>query len=62
MEYLSFRGTYADIPVKEIVTAFRQTYGEERTRAWIESFEKYGVIRPGCFDQEDIVTLASDRR
>jgi transglutaminase-like putative cysteine protease len=54
MEYLAFRGTYADIPVKEIVSAFRQTYGEERTNGWIESFEKHGAIRPGSFEHEDV--------
>jgi transglutaminase-like putative cysteine protease len=57
MEYLAFRGTYADIPVREIVAAFGQTYGEERVRGWIESSEKYGALRPGRFDEEDVVTL-----
>jgi len=57
MEYLAFRGTYADIPVKEIVSAFRETYGEERVKYWIESFEKHGAIRPqDSFDKEEIVT------
>ena len=41
MEYKAFRGTYADIPVKEIVAAFLQTYGEERVRGWIESYDKH---------------------
>ena len=56
MEYKAFRGTYADIPVKEIVAAFRQAYGEERVRGWIEGYDKHENARPGSFDREDIVT------
>ena len=55
MEYLEFIGTYADIPVTEIVRAFEKTYGRERVRGWIESFEKYGNVRKGKFDVEDVV-------
>ena len=54
MEYLEFHGTYADIPVKEIVRAFEKTYGRERVLGWIESFEKYGDVRKGHFDAEDV--------
>ena len=55
MEYLRFRGSYADIPVDEIVSTFKTTYGEDRVRGWIENFEKYGNIRQGRFDKEDAV-------
>ncbi len=55
MEYLEFHGTYTDIPVAEIVHAFEKTYGRERVRGWIESFEKHGDVRKGRFDVEDIV-------
>jgi transglutaminase-like putative cysteine protease len=55
MEYLEFHGTFADIPVDEIVSAFRKTYGAERVQGWIESSRKYGNIRAGRFDAEDIV-------
>jgi transglutaminase-like putative cysteine protease len=55
MEYVEFYGSYQDIPVKEIVRAFQKTYGRERVQSWIESFEKYGYIRRGRFDSEDIV-------
>jgi hypothetical protein len=55
MEYLEFHGTYADIPVAEIVGAFEKTYGRERVLGWIESFEKYGNVRKGRFDNEDVV-------
>ena len=55
MDYLKFHGTFPDIPVKEIVDAFEKTYGRERVRGWIDSFEKYGDVRKGRFDTEDVV-------
>ncbi len=55
MEYLEFLGSYPDIPVKEIVDSFARTYGSERVRSWIESFERFGDIRRGRFDIEDVV-------
>ena len=45
MEYLEFHGTFADIPVTDIVHAFEKTYGLQRVRGWIESYEKYGDVR-----------------
>jgi transglutaminase-like putative cysteine protease len=55
MEYLEFHGTFADIPVDEIVDAFVKTYGPEKVQGWIENCKKYGNIRPGRFDTEDVV-------
>jgi hypothetical protein len=55
MEYVDFYGSYQDIPVKEIVSAFQKTYGKERVQSWIDSFEKFGDIRQRQFDSEDIV-------
>lgn len=55
MEYLEFHGTFADIPVHEIVHAFEKTYGRERVLGWIESLEKFGEMRKGRFDAEDVV-------
>jgi transglutaminase-like putative cysteine protease len=55
MDYLEFHGTYPDIPVAQIVDAFKKTYGDERVLGWIESFEKYGDVRKGRFDNEDVV-------
>jgi transglutaminase-like putative cysteine protease len=54
MEYLEFVGSYEDIPVDEIVAAFKKAYGQDRVQAWIESFEKYGTVRHR-FDAEDVV-------
>ena len=53
MEYVEFLGSYADIPVDEIVAAFKKTYGQERVQGWIESFEKFGNVRHR-FDTEDV--------
>jgi transglutaminase-like putative cysteine protease len=55
MEYLAFHGSYADIPVAEIVASWQKTYGLERVRGWIESHEKHGDVRKGRFDIEDVV-------
>jgi len=55
MDYLKFHGTFPDIPVKEIINAFEKTYGRERVRGWIDSFEKHGDVRKGRFDTEDVV-------
>lgn len=41
MEYLEFHGTYADIPVDVILTAWEEAYGKDRVRKWIDNLEKY---------------------
>jgi transglutaminase-like putative cysteine protease len=55
MEYVEFHGSFPDIPVMEIVHAFKRAYGEDRVQSWIDSFEKFGDILHGRFDVEDIV-------
>ncbi len=55
MEYLVFHGSFADIPVAQILTTWQEVYGRERVQNWIDSFEKYGDIRRGRFDTEDVV-------
>ncbi|MEE8433097.1 MAG: transglutaminase-like domain-containing protein [Candidatus Desulfatibia sp.] len=39
MEYLEFHGTYADIPVDDILAAWEQAYGKHRVRKWIDDLE-----------------------
>ncbi len=56
MEYLEFHGSFADIPVARIVEEWNKAYGRERVQSWIEGFEKYGDIRRGRFDTEDVIT------
>ena len=49
MEYLEYHGTYADIPVDTIVTAWEKAYGENRVREWIENFKKQDESALGDF-------------
>jgi hypothetical protein len=54
MEYLAFLGTYADVPVAEILTAFRQTYGDERVDYWIRMSEERAAESASDFELEDV--------
>ncbi|GAB4256301.1 transglutaminase-like domain-containing protein [Deferrisoma sp.] len=56
MEYVAFHGTHADIPVDEILAAWRGTYGTERVDAWIRMHETKGSARPRDFLSEDVVS------
>ena len=40
IEYIRFRGTYADLPLQEIVDAFKESYGEKNVNRWIRLFEE----------------------
>ena len=42
MEYVTYHGSFADIPVGRIVEAWREAYGADRVQAWIETFERSG--------------------
>ena len=53
MEYLDFHGTFDDIPVKEIVAAWKEAYGEDRVQGWIRGFEAKSVKRD--FYREELV-------
>ena len=55
MEYVEFYGSYADIPVENIVASFKETYGQDRVQGWIDSFEKFGNIRQDRFAAEDLI-------
>jgi transglutaminase-like putative cysteine protease len=56
MEYLEYYGSYADIPVGEILHAWNKAYGEERVQGWMAAFEK-GTQGPGAdFHQEEVLT------
>ncbi len=56
MEYVEYHGEYADIPVDEILTAWKKVYGEERVQSWIKRLEKSGEKSWRNFDTEDVVT------
>ena len=55
MEYLEDHGTFADIPLDNILSAWKMTYGEERVGKWIEAFEKSGGKSPRDFSREDVL-------
>ena len=55
MEYVEFHGEYADIPVDIILVAWEKTYGKERVKKWIETFEKSGGVSTRDFDKEEVL-------
>ncbi|WP_025322544.1 transglutaminase-like domain-containing protein [Deferrisoma camini] len=56
MEYVEFHGTHADIPLDEILAAWRRAYGDHRVDAWIRMHETKGSARPRDFLAEEVVT------
>ena len=55
MEYLGDLGTYDDIPVAAIVTAWEEAYGKDRVHRWIRIFEERGARGLRDFWKEDVV-------
>lgn len=39
MEYVARHGSYTDIPVDAIVAEFEKTYGKDRVRGWMETYD-----------------------
>lgn len=54
MEYVEFHGAFADIPVTEIVAAFKAVYGEGRVGKWIADFEYSGENPGHDFSSEEV--------
>jgi transglutaminase-like putative cysteine protease len=57
MEYIKDHGTYADIPVDQIVDAWKEVYGQQRVKQWIANFEKVGEKLERNFISEDFVEI-----
>ena len=55
MEYIEYHGSYADIPVETIVSAWRSAYGSDRVQKWIDAFERTGGAPIRDFDTEKIL-------
>lgn len=55
MEYIEFKGIFADIPFNDILKAFKDAYGEERIKKWIRMFEERECHSLGDFENEDVV-------
>jgi len=56
MEYVADHGTYADIPVDLIVSAWKEAYGEKRVADWIEGFEISREDASRDFYREEVVS------
>lgn len=54
MEYVAFHGTYADVPVEEILRGWKNAYGEERVNHWIRLFEERGSLRFSDFKNKEV--------
>jgi len=54
MEYVEFRGIYADIPVAVIVEAWERAYGKDLIKSWIKMFEEKGGLSISDFESEDV--------
>jgi len=54
MEYVAFHGVYADVPVGEIVEAWKRAYGEERVDRWIKLFEEKEGKSLSQFEDEEV--------
>ena len=55
MEYVAIRGVYADIPVGEIVAAWKKAYGEDRVNFWIKGLEKVEGRSLSDFEKEEVL-------
>ena len=55
MEYVAFRGVYPDVPVDQIVEAWKKAYGEDRVEGWIKRFEEAEGRSLSDFEREDIL-------
>ena len=54
MEYVEDYGSYADIPVDQIVAEWERVYGVDRVRRWIAKYEA-GANAGRDFDREEIL-------
>lgn len=59
MEYVADHGTYADIPVGIIVSAWKKTYGKDRVNSWITLHEKSGGKSLSDFSREEVLEIGT---
>jgi len=55
MEYVHDHGTYADIPVDEIIIGWKKIYGQDRVRHWIAGYAKSEGNAGRDFDREEVL-------
>jgi len=56
MEYVEYLGSYADIPLVQILQAWKATYGEDRVNGWIVDLEARTGDRGHDFYSEEPIT------
>lgn len=55
MEYAEYHGSFADIPLNAIVSAWKEAYGRARVEKWMAAFEQSAGKSIRSFDGEDIL-------
>ena len=55
MEYVAYQGSYDDVPLADILEAWRHTYGVERVQSWIDRMERGEDIRTHNFASEEVI-------
>ena len=56
MEYLTYHGSYADIPIDTILSAWHAVYGKERVEFWKYFFQELSRSRTGNAGKPDFYT------
>ena len=54
MEYLEYHGTFVDIPVDNIVSAWENAYGKKRVGEWIRKWEESRDLGDRDFFTEEV--------
>lgn len=54
MEYVEFFGVFADVPLKQILAAWRRTYGADRVATWIRTSEERQGESVSDFEREEV--------
>lgn len=55
MQYVAFRGVYADVPVEDIVDAWKEAYGVDRVNYWIKGMEEAKGRSLSDFESEEVL-------
>jgi len=55
MEYIADHGTYDDVPVEEIVSAWIAEYGDDRIQQWIDGYEQSDGKSGHDFSREEVI-------
>jgi hypothetical protein len=56
MEYVEDLGSYADVPLENILSAWEVAYGRERLQSWIRAHENSPEGQGRDFEQETVIS------